>query len=669
MRIYDDESIKMRQKAPTSPTEQTLNERELGQINGMVLNRSSVVIGEKEIKEALGVLNKYRSGKAQLESRIIDEENFYMLQYNRRATTKNGKDRKDDGETPSSAWLFNSIQNKHADAMDNYPEPHCLPRELSDEEEADKLNSILPVVLEQNDFEHTYSLAWWDKLKHGTSVYSVLWNPELENGLGNIDIGRCDILNLYWDMSCDDIQQSANVFYVALEDNESLEAKYPQLKGKLKGTPGEYKRYNHNTADISEKTMVIDWYYKRKINGQNVVHYCKFVENYVLYASENDPKYALGGFYDHGKYPFVLDVLFPEAGSAAGFGIIAIGRDSQIYIDLVDKAIINNAMRASTPRWLAGENCGINTDEWLDWNIPIVHAQGSADVSEQKFRNIENPPLPSYIRELKQAKIDELKETTSNRDFSNGATNSGVTSGAAIAVLQESGSKTSRDMIKSSYRNYRELIELEIELIRQFYTEERSFRITAPNGVAEFISYNNSGLQPQMQTMDVDGRQIPIEIGQNEVGAPEYAVRIPIIDISIKAQKQNPFTTMAQNETAMNMYNAGFFEPERAQQALVCLEMMDFEGKEKVLDYVQQGQTLMNQLQILNNQILQASQMLASANINPMNFGLVPMDMMDGGSHGPASVAGNPISTASGNAVDLQSGYTKNLVEKARPSV
>lgn len=657
MRIYDDESILKERKAPTSPTEQTLDEREIGQINEMILNRSSVVIGDAQIKEALGLLNKYRSGKAQLESRIIDEENFYMLQYNRRAN----KDKKVDDETPSSAWLFNSIQNKHADAMDNYPEPHCLPREASDEEEADKLNSILPVILEQNSFEDTYSQVWWDKLKHGTGVYSVLWNSELDNGLGNIDIGRCDILNLYWDMACEDIQQSANVFYVALEDNDSLESKYPELKGKLKGTPGDYKRYNHNTADVSEKTMVIDWYYKKNINGQNVVHYCKFVENNVLYASENDAQYALSGFYEHGKYPFVLDVLFPESGSAAGFGIIAIGRDSQIYIDLVDKAIINYSMMASTPRWLAPENCGINTDEWVDWNIPVVHVQGSGDVSEQKFRSIELPNLPSYIRELKQAKIDELKETTSNRDFSNGSTTSGVTSGAAIAVLQESGSKTSRDMIRASYRVYKSMAELEIELIRQFYTEDRSFRITAPNGVAEFITYRNSGLQPQTQMVDVDGRSLPIEIGQNALGEPEYAVRVPIIDITVKAQKQNPFTTMAQNETAMNLYSAGFFDPERAQQALICLEMMDFEGKEKVLDYVQQGQTLLNQ-------IIQASQMLAMANIDPMQFGLMPMGMA-GGVPGGASASGNPVATASGNAAELQSGYTRNLVEKARPSV
>ena len=684
MRIYDDEPIRgmaasemvsaqslgneeiRNQMLSEAENKAMTGDRERGEVNGIMLGAPSQVIGIEQIKEALGVLQKYKSGKAELEARIVDEENFYMLQYYKRAKQKVGKDGKIDGETPASAWLFNSLQNKHADGMDNYPEPHCLPRERSDEEEASRLNSILPVIIEQNDFEKTYSDAWWYKLKHGTAVYSVLWNPELDGGLGNIDIGCCDVLNLYWDMAVDDIQNSANLFYVALEDNDSLELQYPQLKGKLKGSSADYKRYNHNTADITDKTMVIDWYYKKNVNGQNVVHYCKFVENHVLYASENDAKYAISGFYEHGKYPFVMDVLFPESGTAAGFGIIAIGRDPQVYIDLIDKAILDYAMKAAKPRWLGAENCGINDEDWLNWDKPIVHVQGTGDVSEQKFSRIELAGMPSFVRELKSLKIDELKETTSNRDFSNGSTSSGVTSGAAIATLQEAGNKTSRDMIKGTYRAYKKVVEIVIELIRQFYTEQRSFRITDPNGGTSFIDYQNSGLQPQMQTVNVEGNEMPIRIGETALGEPEYAVRVPIMDIDIKAQKQNPFTTLAQNETAINLYNAGFFEPERAQQAMICLEMMDFEGKDKVYEYVQQGQTLMNQVQQLNQQVMQASDMLAMAGINPSQFGLMPIQMPMSGAPSGSVTTENPVSVATDNAVDAQNGYMQKLMEKAR---
>jgi hypothetical protein len=221
-------------------------------------------------------------------------------------------------------------------------------------------------------------------------------------------------------------------------------------------------------------------------------------------------------------------------------------------------------------------------------------------------------------------------------------------------------------MIKGTYRAFKSVVEIAIELIRQFYTEQRSFRITNPNGGATFVDCQNAGLQPQVQTVNVDGIEMPIQIGQTAMGEAEYAVRVPIIDIVIKAQKQSPFTTLAQNETAMNLYNAGFFEPERAQQALICLEMMEFEGKDKVYDYVQQGQTLYNQVQQLNQQVIQASQMLMAAGVNPMQFGLAPVEMPVGGAPGGEMTNTNPISVATDNAAEAQSGYTKELLERAR---
>ena len=52
-----------------------------------------------------------------------------------------------------------------------------------------------------------------------------------------------------------------------------------------------------------------------------MLQYCKFTGETVLYATENDPELRERGWYDHGKYPFVFDVLFPEEGTPAGTGM------------------------------------------------------------------------------------------------------------------------------------------------------------------------------------------------------------------------------------------------------------------------------------------------------------------------------------------------------------
>lgn len=600
----------------------------LGDYTLNMLNRPSKVIGKEQIAEAMGILQKYKDAKALLDARIVEEEDFYMLQYYKRI--KQAKGERVDSETPNSAWLFNSLHNKHADIMDSYPVTHCLPRERSDEAEAKDLTSIIPVIYEQNGFEKTYSDESWYKLKHGVSAYSVLWNPEKENGLGNIDIGRPDVLKLFWDATATDIQQSPHFFSVDLVNNDVLESQYPELAGKLGQSNFTIVDYRHNSSNSqlnTEKSLVVDWYYKKKVHGMDVVHYCKFCNDTVLYASENDPETASTGFYEHGKYPFVVDVLFPEEGTAWGFGIIAIGRDPQIYIDLLDKAVIDYALKASTPRWLAKEGCGINEQEWLDWKNPIVHAQGQTNkIDEEVFRDIVMPQIPAIVYNYRDAKIDELKESTSNRDFSQGGTGQGVTSGAAIATLQEAGNKTSRDTLKGTYRAYEDISYMVIELIRQFYKEERSFRIKAQNEQGyDFVSYNNARLQmqPQFSTLP-DGTKIPL---MDEAG--NQMIRKPIIDIKVEAQKQSPFTTLAQNETAMNLYSAGFFNPEMAQQALICLDMMDFEGKEGVMEHIKEGQTLFNQVQMLNQQVMGVTQALMMAGIDPTKFGLQPI-MPDG---------------------------------------
>mgnify|MGYP007015030243 FL=1 len=80
--------------------------------------------------------------------------------------------------------------------------------------------------------------------------------------------------------------------------------------------------------------MVVDWYYKRPDEtGRMVLHYCKFCNGVVLYASQNDPALAESGLYDHGQYPFVFDPLFVEEDSPAGFGYIDVMKDCQTAID------------------------------------------------------------------------------------------------------------------------------------------------------------------------------------------------------------------------------------------------------------------------------------------------------------------------------------------------
>lgn len=526
-------------------------------------------IGKEQVKKAFEILKKYKDGKLNLEKRIVENEQWWKLQHWNLIEKNNPTD-----PTPSSAWLFNCIANKHADAMDSFPEPCVLPREDSDTECAKQLSSILPVILEYNDFEQTYSDVWWYKLKTGTGCYGIFWNNSLENGLGDVDIKQIDILNMFWESGIKNIQDSRNVFTVELESNESLEEKYPFLKGKLGQSNIDIAKYVYDDKiDTENKSAVIDWYYKKSTASGEIVHYCKFVNDEVLYASENDPALFERGFYDHGKYPFVLDVLFSDEGTPCGFGYVDIMKDVQMYIDKLNQIIIKNALQSGRRRFFISDNAGINEEEFADWSKEFVHTSGNLD--ERNIREINVSQLDGSVINLMNLKIDELKETSGTRDVSQGGTAAGVTAASAIAALQEAGSKLSRDMIKSSYRAFKKINYLIIELIRQFYDEPRCFRITQPGSDAVFSSFSNLPIKEKILYSD-NGENIA-------------SVRKPIFDITVSSQKSNPFSASAQNELAKELYNLGLFNPQMAPQALMCLEMMNFEGKSRVVEKIKEN--------------------------------------------------------------------------------
>ena len=555
------------------------------------------VIDKKAIEKATNTLKKYKDGKKALEARIVEEEQWWKLRH----WDVINKGESTDRPQPASAWLFNSLSAKHADMMDNYPEPNVLPREKGDEQSAKILSSILPVIYERNNYEETYSDAAWYKIKHGVVAKGVFWNTELEEGLGDIDTQFIDILNIFWEAGITNIQSSRDLFIVSLRDNDLLEMEYPQLKGKIGGKVIDVKEYVYDdTVDVSNKSVVVDWYYKkRNSSGKNVLHFCKFVGSEILFASENEPEYAENGFYNHGQYPVEFDVLFPEEGTPVGFGYIAIMKSPQMYIDKLQQVMLENAMMSSKPRFFAKKNVGINEDEFLDWSKPIVHVEG--DINEERLQQIDVQQVGGAAQNILQMKIDELKETSSNRDFSQGSTASGVTSGAAISALQEAGNKQSRDMISASYRSYRRECYLAIELMRQFYDETRSFRITGETGKYEFIEFNNQMMQGEAIPPAYEGQEL--EEGYIEL------YKKPVYDIVIKPQKRSPYSKMAQNELAKEMYNMGFFNPQLAEQSMTALELMDFDGIEMVKDKVQQGQTLTNMV----NQLMQELALLKSA--------------------------------------------------------
>ena len=614
-------------------------------------------IGAEQLTAFTKTLEEYKSGKVKTEQRILASENWWKLRNSIEeqsdAKVMGGEDFKS-----TSGWLHNVIVSKHADAMKAYPEPNILPREQNDKGEAAMLSAIIPCVLEQNNFEATYSDAMWQKLKTGTALYKVVWSKSKLNGLGDIHVEKVNLLNVYWEPGVTDIQRSRYFFHTELEDKDVLEERYPQLEGKLKGQSFLSTKFLYDDHVKTEnKHTVIEVYYHKYIQGKNTLQYCKYVGDQVIFATENEtaptadlmgnpkPPMAITGLYDHGKYPYFFDALYPIEGSPCGYGYVDLCRNPQTEIDLLKTAMVKNAMVGATPRYFSRIDGNIKEEEFLDVTKPIVHVNGNVD--EATLRRIDHVGLDGMYVNLLDRSIDELRETSGNTEAATGSTPGSVTAASGIAALQEAAGKTSSDSTQASYRVYSQIVDMCIELIRQFYDMPRKFRILGQYGMERYVTYTNQGLQPQHQGND---------FGQ------DMGYRLPVFDIKVSAQKKNVYTKVAQNELALQFFQLGFFNPQMVDQSLMCLEMMDFDDKDIVMQKISQMGTMYQKLV----QYMQLALQLAQQ-VNPMLAEQIAQDVIQSnGGAAPMGMGGAAPQIAN---VDNIGGIPKKehaVVSKAR---
>lgn len=569
------------------------------QANGLEVHESGKgggerlkVIGVEEIIKARETLQKYKQQKQSLESRVVNNEEWWKIhnweQIKKKDAVKADRENPNGIETPSSsAWLFNSITNKIADFSDNYPEANIRARTGGDVPEAERLKNVIPMILKRNKFYKTYIADISEKSKSGTGITYVGWNPK-KDGIGDVEIQNINILSIFWQGGITNIQKSRNVFTVELVDTDLLKKQYPSEAENIT-SDGEVdlKQYLYEDyIDTTDKSLVIDWWYKK--DGK--LHYCKFVNNVVLFATENEPDEYPNGYYDDGNYPFVFDVMFPMQGTIAGFGFIDVGKQPQEYIDKMDAGILQNVLMNSTPRYFERQDSEINEEEFLDWTQPFVKT--NTNLGQDDLREINVKGLDSAVFTQRDSKINEIKETTANRDVSTGGTTSGVTAASAISALIETGSKVSRMAIKGTYDAFENIIYLIIERMRQFYDLPRYVRITGDDGTDDFDTYDNSNLKLQKrQTLQGDTAQY-----------------LPEFDIEVAVQKASPYSKAAQNELALQLYSAGFFNPQNTDQSLACLNIMDFDHKSDVINQIKKNGTLLDALQQAQMQLQQLQQ-------------------------------------------------------------
>ena len=550
-------------------------------------------IGKEQVEKARIKLEMFKAAKGTINNTIKFNEQWFRRRYQEYAGTDasgyaliGDTEPRKRGEivSPQSAWLFNSVMNFVGDASDNRPRANIIPQEAQDEEEAYLLGKVIPVELRRMGFEKVYDDNQYVKGTQGWCLYTHGCDRETKT----LYVKDAQILNFYWDLEKKDIQDSSDVFYLTQMDRDELIREYPELENEASCNDGDYEQYDGNpTNGKPTKVTVVDWYYKkRNKDRKRVLHYCKFVGDVVLYASENDAELSEVGWYEHGDYPFEIDVLYPLQGQAAGFGKVAVGLNTQQYIDYIGKALVQNALWGSRPRYFYKESAGINESDFLDVNKTLVKYQGSG--GREEIFPIEVPRIDGNVLSLQASMIDEQRTNSGTTEVATGATPGGVTAAQAIGALQEAQGKQGRLSNRSSYECYKRIVYKLISLIRQFYDEDHFYRIVGEDGEAQYVTYNG-------RTAVRDGRH-------------------PAYDIEVTTEKQSEYTRMSNNDLMLNFFSAGFFSPQLAPQALACLQQMDFDGKDELIRIIRANMEEQEEKEALGQALMEYAQVIDELN-------------------------------------------------------
>lgn len=499
---------------------------------------------ESFVQKAYELFGEFYRATAAFRRKCIDNEEYW------KANHWHDVEKKDiDEPRPVTPVLFSTLESMLADVMDNYPEPVLLGEEPGDDTLALQLGDIIKFILKRRGYRETYRAKCRQALKKGASVQEVYWDKSLYNGLGDINMRSWDIKNFLWDTKSEDIQEGRACFKFRFYPKEWYKQRYPSKVDEFK--PDGYTREGFDPYNKDEDIMLIEYWYRRHDSktGKTFCHMALLAGNTLLERSEAiKPE----GMYSHGKYPFIVESVFPIEGQPVGLGFIDIFKNLQMYADKLDQIIMKNALMSGRVKMLINRGADLDEAALCDWSKEIVRGNRIDDAS---LRWIQPQQLSPAVMNHFYNKLQTIKDESGQTQYNRGEAGKGITAAAAILALQEAGNKRIRMVIDGMYDGFEQMVRMIIALIEEFYSESRRFRLQGDNG--EYTAMFGSDLL------------------RRDIGGGLY--RNVEFDISVHVQKQTPYRTLYQNELAMDLLKAGVLQPNEA------LELMTFEGKDKAL--------------------------------------------------------------------------------------
>lgn len=455
---------------------------------------------------------------------------------------------------PITPIIHSSIENIRADLLDYLPEAVIT----ADVKGFEKLAEIMTNIVKENhlrcNYDEEYTLMTHDLIVGGYSVQEIGFDSEANHGLGGAFIRHVDNRSIMFDPLVTDMQQSRAVFKFAHHTRDWFEQHYPKYAEKMED--------DGYLLDIVEDDVLVPRYGKsimliecwlREYDADNdrySVHMLRLAGGQLL---EDSRDVKPEGYYAHGEYPFVLTTLFPRKGSCLGFGFVDMYSSMQQYSDKLDQIVMKNALLSSHNKLLITGASGFDVDDLRDWSKEVHTGDNLNGITW-----FATAPLPAYMFSYIDEIRNSIKEESGVNEFARGMTHSGVTSGTAIAALQEASSKRSRMTARQIHAGFRKAVAQELEIEKEFTLRTRC--LCQLNSIGEDMGIKLEKLRSVSTALDAVAK-LPTDLR-----------------VTVKVVRENAFNILNNNETVFRLVERGMVSP------AVGLELLMFDGKEQAVE-------------------------------------------------------------------------------------
>lgn len=523
--------------------------------------------------------------------------------------------------------LKSTINNVVADQMLSMPEAKVVPETPEMQEAADDLQDILHYITYcANDYEHLHYRRCEDFYATGTAITQIAWDPDMNYGKGEIALIRWPIEAFLWDPTAERLEDCRAVMKVSwhplswYREHWPEEGKYVHADENSHNNVGMTDGQEDQRHQNDEGRALLIEYWWREYNADTK----RYTIN-VAYAAGDALLEVQTDVYEHGMYPFVIDVHDSIEGSLAGEGLVHELAPMMRYINRYASYADMNARMSSKGRMLVRRGSGIDKDALTDWQNDVI--EGDQITQGDAWNWMQNQPFNSTITNLMTMFQSDLKADSGANQFTRGETTGGIVSGKAINSLIQAGGKVSSMRTEQIKFGSKEMKVQMTWLASQFYEDGRVIMITGRK--SKKITFNHERLFGKK----LDG-----------------AVQPPPYTVQIEVSSRDPQRIANQNQ----MYLEAYTMSAQAQQFFplsALFEILNIDGKDRILPVIRANEHYQEQMQALQQQVQQMSQQMQAMQEENQNLQEAVQTTADAlaqsnASNGGGNLAGRPVKMA-----------------------